>query len=90
MVGTGAHAAANAEVLVAVQALRADVHAALETDVHDEAATPLRTALGKHLAPVCTLLASPATPLPEEMRARATNMLKQMLRREMIDDAPMD
>ena len=78
-------AGSNAALLAAVYALRADVHGALHDHVADELeAKPLRTALGT-LAPVCTLLANPATPLPEGDLERATTMLKQLLRRELIE-----
>ena len=60
------------------------MRAAAERPIGEEVAPPLRTALGK-LAPVCTLLANPGTPLPESLRENATGMLKSLLRREMID-----
>jgi len=51
----------------------------------EELAAPLRVALGR-LAPVCTLLANPGTPMPEALRESATGMLRSLLRREMIED----
>lgn len=81
-----AHAShTNAELLLAVQSVRADVHAALDAHADAEGAHAVHAALAK-LAPVLVALANPATPLPEAMRERATGMLKQLLRREMIDD----
>ena len=70
----------NAELLNAVQTLRADAHAALDKHVDARTGTPLRAALGTPLVPVLTLLANPGTPLPESLRERATSTLKSLLR----------
>ena len=77
--------AANREVLVAVQDLRGDVHAALDEFVSAEIGAPLRAALSK-LGAVCAALANPSTPLPEALLADAASLLKSVLRSEMIDD----
>jgi hypothetical protein len=77
--------AANGELLIAVQALRADVHAAVDAHAgSDDLGAPLLQALGR-LGAACAALANPATPLPEARRADAAAMLKSILRREMID-----
>ena len=94
----------NAELLLALQKLRADVSALLSAggggagepggassraqgeDEEDAGTKALRAALAK-LAPGVTALANPSVPLPEALRGDATTMLKQLLRREMMEDS---
>lgn len=83
--GEAASATLNGHLLALIQSLRADVCGAIDDCVSAELAPPLRRALSE-LHPAISTLANPATPLPEEMRVEATVMLKQQLRREMIDE----
>ncbi|KAL3928993.1 MAG: hypothetical protein SGPRY_002154 [Prymnesium sp.] len=69
-------ASLNARLLQAVGNLRADVSGQL-SHLPPPAAAALREALGKFNA-VCASLANPAVPLPEEKRALAATMLKQV------------
>ena len=77
-------AAANGALLGALQALRADVHQALDEETNEEVGAPMRSALALLNAPVAAL-ANPSTPLPDELREVAARLLKVVLRREMID-----
>ena len=79
-----AAAASNGATLEAIRTIRADVCAELET-FEEPAAELLRAALAA-FGPVCTALANPAAPLPEALRATATAVLRQLLRRDLIDD----
>ena len=81
-----AHASrVNGELLTAVWELRVEVSSQLRSSVPEAACNALRQGLAK-LAPVCTALANPSTPLSEAKRADSATMLKQVLRRELIDE----
>ena len=79
----GALSVVNSTVFAVVRSLRALLSAELAS-VAEQAALTVRAALGA-FSGLCLTLANPATPLHEELRADANALLRQVLRREMID-----
>lgn len=74
-----AHAAKNHTLLVLVQSLWTEAHAAIEAHISSAVlASEMRASLSA-LEGVCARLANPATPLPEESRTEAAAMLKSVL-----------
>ena len=78
-----AASAVNSAVFAVVRSFRALLSAEL-ADVAEQATLTVRAALGA-FSGLCLTLANPATPLQEELRADANALLRQVLRREMID-----